>query len=316
LEKKERILIFADTHLFTKANEDQMEKEEKLPIGWRLFLKVSNRWFGSEIEKNKMHQESFRKMVKKIKELEKSGNLFDWLIDLGDATFGVYCQGLISPEARRERLAYNKLIEEAFPDKKLKKKFVWGNHDVGFQYDITRLFNLGVWSKGISRKSFKAAEELIGPTWEFFKVKNFNLLVLNSEIINAVKTIESIDSSERPFFVKKEEEQRNFIEKAFKEPGLFILMIHDPRQLKHLWSILEHHSHRICLTLAGHLHSAAVGEVLKRHSNIYRKLNLKVIPSPWSWTNRVITKIIGKRSGGFAILELSEHFFKLNHYWL
>ena len=313
MEEKERILIFADTHLFIVADRIQKEKEENLPIGERLFLKASDLWFGSEVEKERVHLESFQKMAKKIKELEKSGNSFDWLVDLGDATFGSYNQGLVFPEARRERLVYNELIDETFPGKKAKKKFIWGNHDIGFQDSISRLFNLGSWNKGISKKSFKAAERLIGPAWDFFKVKNCNFLMLNSEIIRAVKTIESIDSSERSFFIKKEEQQRNFIEKAFKEPGLFILMIHDPRQLKYLWPVLERYSSRIHYTLAGHLHSAVSGERLKKYSDIYRELKLEVIPSPW---NGVTTKITGKRSGGFAILELSEYSPKLNRYLL
>jgi len=260
LEKKTRVLIFADAHLFTRADRIQKEKEKNLPIGERLFLKISDLWFNSEIEKDRMHWRFFQKMAKKIEELEKTKNSFDWLVDLGDATFGSYNQGLISLEARKERLAYNELIDKTFQGERKKKKFIWGNHDVGFQDSISRLFNLGSWNKGISKKSFKAAEELIGPAWDFFKINDFNFLVLNSEVIRAVKTIESIDSSERSFFIKKEREQKSFIKEAFKEQGLFILMIHDPRQLKNLWPVLEQHSHRICLTLAGHLHATVSGE--------------------------------------------------------
>ena len=316
MEKKERVLVFADTHLFTEADRIQKEKEKNLPILERLFLKTSDRWFGSEAEKDRMHWEFFQRMVKKIKELEKSEGSFDWLIDLGDATFGSYNQGLISPEARKERLSYNELMDETFPDKRIKKKFVWGNHDVGFQDDISRLFNLGSWNKGISKKSFKTAEKLIGPAWDFFKVSDFNVLMLNSEVIRAVNAIESIDSFERSFFLEKKREQEVFIEKAFKESGPFILVIHDPRQLKHLWPVLEQHSRRIRLTLAGHLHSVTSGKLLRRHSNVCDRLNLEVIPSPWPWANRVIRKVTGKEGGGFAIFELSGHSFKPNRYWL
>ncbi len=314
MKKKERILIFADTHLFTEADRIQKEKEGNLPVGERLFLKVSDLWFGSETEKDSMHQKYFQKMIRKIEELKKSGISFDWLIDLGDATFGSYNQGLIYPESQEERLDYNDLIRTGFLG--VKKIFVTGNHDVGFQDNISRLFNLGSWNKGISKKSFEVAERLIGPAWNFFKIKNFNLLILNSEVVRAMRTIGSIDKAERAFFKEKDEEQKIFIEKAFEEPGLFILIIHDPRQLKYLWPILEHYSHRICLTLAGHLHSADSEKALRRYSKIYRELNLRVIPSPWPWANRIITKITGKKYGGFAILEFSEHSFKLNHYWL
>ena len=116
--------------------------------------------------------------------------------------------------------------------------------------------------------------------------------------------------------VKKYEEQNDFIKKAFKKQGLFILVTHDPRQLKHVWPILRQYSDRICLTLAGHLHSADSEKTLKRYSSIYRELKLKVIPSPWPWANKIIQKITGKKYGGFATLELSEQSFKLNHYWL
>ena len=88
-----------------------------------------------------------------------------------------YCtnQGLIYPKSQEERLNYNDLMKTGFPG--VKKIFVTGNHDVGFQDDISRLLNLGSWNKGISKKSFEAAERLIGPAWNFFKIKNFNLLI-------------------------------------------------------------------------------------------------------------------------------------------
>lgn len=315
--EKERILIFADTHLFTEEDSLQ-KKKENLPIGERLFVKFFK---SSEEKKTWMRWQCFREMVRKVGEIWTTEGSFSQLIDLGDATFGSYNQGLVSPETQDERRRYNETINTVFPG--MKKNFVWGNHDVGFQNTISKMFNLGYWSRGISKRSFNAAEGLIGPAWNLFKIKGFNFLILNSEIVRAVNTIDSIDPSERLFFIEKEREQRAFIEKAFEienvledEDSEFILLIHDPTQLKYLWPVLEQYTSRISLTLAGHFHFATSAWILKKYSRIYRELNLKVVPSPWPYGNEIVKKVIDKDGGGFVTLGISDSSFEINQHWL
>jgi len=308
-----RIIVFADTHLFRDADNNRKKEEEmqgQLPIGEILFMRLFKVFF----EKQEfLARGCFNKMVAMISELELGP--FNYLLDLGDATYGSYNQGLVTEEAIQERLAYNQLIKDNFSDRGLKKKFLWGNHDTGFQDKLTKIFNLGYWSKGMSKESFLKAEELIGPPWGAFEAEGFTFLLLNSEIIRASTLIESIGQRERPFFLRKKKEQEEFIKNTLKkrQENRIILTIHDPRQLKVIWPIIKPYHRNVCLTLAGHFHLNFSGRVFRKF-HMYRKLNLEVIPSLWPFGGSVAQKIF-EESGGFAVLEISDGSFNLESHW-
>jgi len=316
IEEKERILVIADTHLLSKEDVTKkkiLKEEGRLSFSEGLlinFFEGKGDW---------VRQQYFLEMVRRVNEIKRTNGPFSHLIDLGDATSGSNNQGLVSSGARKERREYNEKINTVFSG--MKKRSVWGNHDVGFQDWFTKILNLG-WSEGISIKSFNAAEEMTGPAWDIFKIKKFNFLILNSEIIRAVNTIGSIDYLERRFFIDKEKEQRNFIEEAFKETlkedkdSKFILLIHDPVKLESLWPILEPYTSLIDLTLAGHLHFATSARILKKYSRIYRELKLEVVPSPWPWGSWIVKQVTGRNGGGFVTLEISDSSFEINHHWL
>jgi hypothetical protein len=314
----EKIIILSDAHLYRNACEKKKEeerKEGKLPILEMLYMKVFKAFF----EKwEGLAGEYFREMINKIYELKLGP--FSYFLGLGDTTDGSYNQGLITDEARQERLAYNQLINNSFSDNGLEKKFLWGNHDTGFQDKLTKIFNLGYWSKGMSKESFQEAERLIGPAWDTFEVEGFIFLLLNSEIIRSSVLIESIDPSERCFFMERKREQEDFVRRVLEEnqnqgKKKIILAIHDSSQLKHIWFLLEPYHQEICLTLAGHFHLSSSERFFQRFYSIYRKVNLRIITSLWPFGGDFIGRII-KEPGGFAVLELSDSSFNLKTYWL
>jgi len=298
MERKERILIFSDAHFFRGA--DLKEKQGPLTLKERIALKiVLSLW----PDRESLCQEYFQKMLDRVSELEP----FSCLLDLGDATFGSNNQGLVTEQACRERETYNQMIEDNFPE--VSKKFLWGNHDVGFRSRLSRIFDPDYQKEGLNKKSFLKSKDLIGPPWDTFEVGCFTFLLLNSEIIQASN---QEDSHDRSFFIKRAREQEKFIEDTLKNSSnQIILAIHDPSPLRCVWFLLKPYHQRICLTLAGHHHTSFSGKLLQASSSIYRTLNLKIIPSPWPCAEK-----ISKEGGGFATLELSDNSPQLEYHWL
>jgi len=307
-----KVLVIADTHLYTGADFNQKKKEANLPLGERGFLRFSPLLYKDQ---DALSSYYFQKMVSVISHSEDE---FSYLVDLGDSTFGSYNQGLITLASQEERIEYNRLLKERFKEKVDKRVFVHGNHDLGFQNKISKFFNFGEYQKGISKKSFEKAKELIGPPWQFFKVGRFNFLVLNSEVIRAVEVLESIRFSEREFFISEKKKQNHYIVRKLKDSkGPVVLLVHDPLQLKYVWDILSYFKERICLTLGGHFHNVYYGKIIRLFFPVFQEINLRLVPSPWPWGGVIFRKIVN-RGGGFVTLELSDFrkSFNLKYHWL
>lgn len=212
------------------------------------------------------------------------------VIDLGDGTPGVNQKGLISSRAQQERLEYQRILSQAFPA--ATKFYLWGDHDVGYRDFLWKI----VESK-ITRESFQIAREILGPAWSSAVVGDFRFVFLNSEVTR---------NSPKPFLSKLRKEQQHFLEDTLKyAKRKVIIAIHDPFQIETFREILNRYLSKIELTLAGHFH-LRIGKLLKLGK---RKINLKIIPSPWGLA--LPWKTIGQ--GGFAILQLSSNSFSLEY---
>ncbi len=302
MKGKKRFIVFSDLHFFRGT--DLKEKQGLLTLKERIALKILNFIWP---DKESLCQEYFWKMLDKASELEP----FDYLLDLGDAIFGSNNQGLITEQDCQKRKIYNQMIDDGFPG--VSKKFLSGNHDVGSQYWLSKIFNPDYQKEGLSKESFLKAKELIGPPWDTFEVEDFTFLLLNSEIIRASNRKNSHD---RHFFIEKAEQQEEFIEDTLKDASSqVILAIHNPLPLKYVWSLLKPYHQRIRLTLAGHFHYHFPGELLWKLSPMYRSLNLKVISPPWPWKGNIHRRT-PRKGGSFTTLELSGCSLKPNHHRL
>lgn len=310
---KEEILIYTDTHYRCLVL-----KGTAMPFGERAFFCLADHFLPTD-SWNKTAENAFNRMLEKI----ETSRLFDSIkivVDMGDGivdiSYGSFSVGLGNDKAMNLWLEYNKRVVEAFEKRGIKVYSLVGNHDLGYQSFIGKIIRLGNWGKGLTRKSFERGREVIGKgeTWKKFEHKGCTFVLLDSEVIRALRTLSSILPEERNYFGEQVEEQKVFLEESLKKAtGKVILVIHDPWMLKFLWPVICPYQDKIQLTLAGHLHSATSGRVL-RFKSIFRKLSLKVIPAPWLSMSRLSRHIVQREGGGFATLAFPGCVLK--NYWL
>lgn len=301
MKEKIEILVFSDVHFSvnTKIEEARWYPPAERILPERIALKYLRRIDGQT-------QKCFYEMLSRASRLK----LFDYIIDLGDGTPGTNQRGIITLKAVKERLLYQKIISEFFPE--TKRKFLWGNHDTGFYSKSTAILSFNSQIGYMDKKNYDLAEKFIGSPWQSFELGNFVFLLLNSEIIRASRASVSPD---RSFFKEQEQKQEKFIEDVLSNgSGKIILAIHDPSKLKFILPILENYKDRICLTLAGHYHALSQ-EQIRRRFPWGEKINFtKIIPNTWGGILEKHKLFNGK--GGFAILELSDGSIKLKYHCL
>ena len=120
MEDKKRILIFSDVH----HSIDSKKEETEWFSSMEKFLPGKIADFYLRYWDN-LTQSCFQKMLEKASRLKPFGYLFD----LGDSAPIWRQNGLSATEAIR----YVQAIDDFLEGDSVQKKFLWGNHDLGFQ---------------------------------------------------------------------------------------------------------------------------------------------------------------------------------------
>lgn len=298
-----RILLFADVHF--SVNSEPEDERWFPPQVARMSSQRAKEFLSRWDEKV---AEAYKRFLARAREFGP----YDLIVSLGDNTPGDNERGMLTEKARKQWDMFRQKLEESFLS--VGKKFVWGDHDVGYLYKPSRGFpRIGLEKDlGMTKGSFEIAQKMLGPPWQMLHLGGFTFLLLNSSIIRTSR--ESPNLEIRDFFSKLVEEQNQFICQNLERTDKAILAIHDVRQLQYLRNVLAPYlqGQKIVLTLGGHFHLRLLGKIYAMKPFL-RRLNLKIVPS--SLGSMVLYGVLGK--GGFCILELpDQNKHKLNYHWL
>ena len=295
------IAFFSDPH-FSTSSEKKEEKWfppicdwlEKINSSGGLVKKFLNFW-------DKKTQRSFFALVKNLIDLQP----FDRLIGLGDYTPGANESGMLARKTHIQYLDFKKTLEKII----CKKELVWGDHDAGYKFNLKKKagIKIGTEKGGLSAKSVKVANYLIGRPFGVFYVKETKFIFLATNLVRNVNK-----KSEKELQDLKLE-QENFLAKELGNGAkkVFILL-HDPTALSKetsLRMIMDSHCDKIIAIIHGHLH-AEFSRKIAMFSPVYRDLCRKyktiLVPAPWGMMG------IG---GGFLIMNIfSDGTYKIQKY--
>jgi predicted MPP superfamily phosphohydrolase len=212
----------------------------------------------------------------------------DLVIFGGDAVLGISDRGLADPGMVSEYKSFHDLAEQMFPG----FLSVWGNHDTGFKY-------IPLKPGGMSLDSYSEAEKYIGPPFQRKHLDGWSLLLLNSEIPRVLEK-EHISSALREVLNEANNRQHQLVSRSLAEDQKIVIFIHDPFSfLDFIWPTIKHspHRHKVHLVVAGHVHLAWVGPIIRTLYQEARKANVRIVPSLW--------ELFGLY-GGYGLIDLSE----------
>jgi len=286
-----KILFISDPHY--SVNSEKSEEKWFPPIcdflekmGWKKLLTGFLKFWDT------VTQRAFEQVAKEAKKLGP----YSLAIGLGDYTPGANEKGMLTKKARIQYSLFANILNGI----RCPKKLIWGDHDVGYHFDVEEKtgVKIGTEGGGVSAESVQIATKLVGPPFGSFSIEGMRFIFI------ATNLIRNIDKSSDAQLRKLKLEQENFLaETLHNNTGKFFLLLHDPTVLTQetaIRKIIDSHRKKIAGIIHGHLH-AEFSRWLAKFSPTYRGLNKKyktiLVPASWGMLG------IG---GGFLVMNVHD----------